>query len=54
LDRKLSLVGSLAEGILVMAITQSRIGQPSENESSVNIGAPFNNAVEGTERGINS
>jgi hypothetical protein len=53
LDRKLSLVGSLAEGILVMAITQSRISQPSENESSVNISAPFNDVVEGKECGIN-
>jgi hypothetical protein len=36
-----------------MAITQSRISQPSENESSVNISAPFNDVVEGKERGIN-
>jgi hypothetical protein len=38
---------------VIMALTQSRRGQPSESESSVNISAPFDDVVEGKGRGIN-
>lgn len=40
---------------VIMALTQSRMGQPSESESesSVNISAPFDDVVEGKGRGIN-
>jgi hypothetical protein len=38
---------------VIMTVTQSRMGQPNEGESFVNIAAPFNNVIEGKERGIN-
>ena len=38
---------------VIMAVTQSRMGQPNGGESSVNIAAPFDDVVEGKGRGIN-
>jgi len=38
---------------VIMAVTQSRMGQLNEGESSVNIAAPFDDVVEGKGRGIN-
>lgn len=36
-----------------MALTQSHVGPPSNNESSVNTSAPFDDVVERKVRGIN-